>query len=369
MENKGGTMRADKRHKLTVLSKELNHLLNALHESSKKIEKLTSKLVFHNTVIYLWRKILSIRGLLTVLGISAGSVIAYTTDTLHHFSILPISSILVLSGIIILLAGGLLRHLVLTEMSTIGSDMFHLGVYEKRKKIEYYSLISMAREKDFILTLKEQLERDLNEDVGKIQEELKKKQAAMEEKNRKIDKKNEAMEEKDDALNILLEELDRSEATAVFFKEKSDFMIAILYQLKSKLNLLVNDQFNLDNIDFGSNYTLYKVEETGLSFIGAFGVNKAEVDVFIPLEREYDKYIRSIENNQSEPFTLPDFISWKRTLQDGSEWILSLHLDDSNRDKLNMEFETGKLNVTITQEVLWICCELLNKFAEKKQEN
>lgn len=362
-------MKADKTHKLTVLSKELNDLLNALHESSKKIEKVTPKLVFFNTAVFLRRKILTGKGLLTVLGLSTGSVIAYTADAFHNLTDLPISTILVLSGIILLLAGGLLRNLVLTEMSTVGSDMFHLGVYEKRKKNEYSSLISMAKEKDFIRTLKEQLERELNEDVGKLKDELKKKQESTEEKNRKIEEKNEAIEEKDDALNILLEELDHSEATAVFFKEKSDFMIDILYQLKSKLNLLVNDQFNLDNIDFGSNYTLYKVTENGLSFIGAYGVNKAELEVFIPLEREYNKYIRSMEKIQSDPFTLTDFISWKRTLQDGSEWILSLHLDDSNRDKLNVNIESGKLNVTITQEVLWICCELLNKFAENKQDN
>ncbi|WP_416148297.1 hypothetical protein ACM26V_19035 [Salipaludibacillus sp. HK11] len=361
-------MEADKRYKLTVLSKELNDLLNAIHESSKKIEKVTPKLVFHNTVVYLMRKILTGRGVLTVLGVSTGSLIAHTADTFDHLSNLPISSLLVLIAIIVLLAGSLLRNLVLTEMSTVGSDMFHLGVYEKRKKSEYSSLISMAKEKDFIRTLKEQLDRELKEDVGKLQDELKKKQDAIEEKNRKIDDQIEAAKKKDDALNTLLKELDHSEATAILFKKKSDFMIDILYQLKSKLNLLVNGQFNLDNIDFGSNYTLYKVEEDGLSFIGAYGLNIAEIDTFIPFERKYNKYIRSMAKIQAEPFTLSDFISWKRTLQDGSEWILSLHLDDSNRDKFRLELDTGKLNVTITQEVLWICCELLNKFAEKNDE-
>ncbi|WP_280771938.1 hypothetical protein [Salipaludibacillus daqingensis] len=347
-----------RKHKLIVLSKELNDLLNALHESSKKIDKVTPKLVLHNTAVYLWRNIRTVKGLLTGLGISAGWIIAYTADAFHHLLNLPASSILVLSSIIILLSGALLRNLVLNEMSTVSSEMFHLGVYEKRNRREYLSLISMAKEKDFILTLREQLESELNEDIDKLKSELKKNKEV-------IEQKYDAINQKDDALNILIEELDRSEAAAIFFKEKSDFMIDILYQLKSKLNLLVNDQFNLDNIDFGSNYTLYKVEEKGLSIIGAYGINNAELDVFIPIERENNPYIRSLKKNQSNPFILTDFISWKRTLQDGSEWIMSLHLDDSNRDKLNMKIETGKLNVTITQEVLWICCELLNKFADE----
>ncbi|WP_078592822.1 hypothetical protein [Evansella clarkii] len=356
-------MNRDTYNKINVLSKELNDLLNEIHESSKRFEKLTLKLVVYNSSLYLWQKIRTVRGGLAAAGISAGGIAAYTADAFEYILALPASSIVVLAVIIILLAGALLRSLVLEEMSTIGSDMFHLGVYEKRKKKEYSSLVTLAREKDFIMTLKERLEQELQEDPEKLWVELKQKQEVIEEKNMQIEEKNTAIEQKNDALNTLLEELDRSEDSAVFFKEKSDFLIAILYQLKSKLNLLVNDQFNLDNIDFGSNYTLYQAAEDGLHYIGGYGVNKAEFDVFIPLEREDDKYIRSMEKTQSDPLIIGDFISWKRTLQDGSEWILSLHLDNSNRDKLNAAEETGKLNLTITQEVLWICCELLNKFA------
>ena len=368
------------KHSLTVLSKELNDLLNGIYESSKRYEKVSAKLILYNSIIFLWRKmqkVISLNGMFALILIGIPSwIIATTTDAFLHIINLPVSSMLLLILIGIILSGAFLRILVLNEMSTIGNDMFHLGVYEKRKKKEYSSLIKMAQEKDYILTLRNDLERELSKgtkelqaELVKFKEELKSKRELIEEKNEKIDEKNAAIEEKNEAIQVLLKELDLSEESAVFFKEKYNFMIAILYQLKSKLNLLVNDQFNLDNIDFGSSYTLYKVEKNGLVFVGAYGVNKAELRVFIPLEEGRDKYNLSINKTQSQPLILEDFISWKRTLQDGSKWILSLHLDDSNRHTLNSDDDIGKLNLTITQEVLWICCELLYKFAEENQGN
>ncbi|UCZ55102.1 hypothetical protein LGQ02_10420 [Bacillus shivajii] len=352
-------MKPETKHQLNVLSKELNELLNALYESSKTTEKATPRLILRNTCIFLWRKLRSIRGMMTAFGISVAGITGYITEVFQHLMDLPMSSFVVLSSIMTFLAGSYIRQLVLTEMSTVGSDLFHLGVYEKRKKTEFQSLVSMAKEKDFLFTLKEQLERDLSGDKEKLESEL----ATY---KKLVDEKSHAIEEKNEAIYTLLERLDESEEIALFFKEKSDLLIDVLYQLKTKLNLLVNEQFHLENINFGVNYTLYRVATKGLRFIGGYGINKAEVDEFIPFQVGQNKYIQSMTSSQDDPYVLKDFISWKRMLQDGSEWIMSLHLDASNRDKLSVDTDMGKLNVTITQEVLWICCELLNKFSLKK---
>ncbi|WP_100398778.1 hypothetical protein [Bacillus sp. FJAT-44742] len=352
------------KYKLSILSNELNELVNALYESSKQQQTVSAKLLLFNSLRYLWRRVddfLSLRGLAGVLVIVVpGWLAAAATNAFQPIIELPLSSMLVLIIIAIVLAGALLRNLVLHEMSSVDSDMFHLEVYEKRKKKEYSSLIPMAREKDFLYILKEQLEQELEQDIEKLREEIRK-------KNEWIEEKNESIKVKDEAIETLLIELDHSENSAVFFKEKADFMIDILYQLKGKLNLLVNDQFNLDHINFGSSYTIYRIEDAGLFFVGGYGINIAEVDRFIPINDGNNKYIRSTTRSQSNPYIQEDFISWTRTLQDGSQWVLSLHLDRSNRDKLNIKDETGKLNVTIIQEILWICCELLNKFSENSQ--
>ncbi|MFD2507306.1 hypothetical protein [Halalkalibacter alkalisediminis] len=359
-------MNTEPKHKLTIFSKELNDILNVFHEESKRYEKISTKLILTNSIIYLWRKgkkLFSLKGVTgLIIVVVPGWLISKTTKAFQNIIELPSSSLFFLSILGILLSGSFVRVLVLNEMSTVGSELFHLGVYEKRKNKEYSSLISMSKEKDFVLTLREELEKELGKEFDKqLLIELEKKKEIIEYKNLIIEEKNEAIED-------LLTQLDFTEESAYLFKEKYDILIDTLYQLKSKLNLLVNDQFNLDNIDFGSSYSLYKIEEDGLLFIGAYGINKAELDVFIPYKKGNNKYIQSMDKSQNNPLIQTDFISWKRILQDGSEWILSLHLDDSNNTKLKFDDETGKLNLTITQELLWICCELLNKFTVTQKE-
>ncbi|MDV2686097.1 hypothetical protein RYX56_17145 [Alkalihalophilus lindianensis] len=358
------------RQRLTILSKELNNLLNKLHEQSKTHKPLTSALLLKNALIFLVRKaqtFLSLQGLFNVLLIIIPSYIIHeTTTAFEQILALPLSSLSLLLGIGLVLLFLYIRTLVLNEMSRIGSDLFHIEVYEKRMKAEYNSLISLAQEKDFIELLKEEvfLELEQRVDNGSINE-LEECRALLKQLELDIGKK-------DDAIESLLVQLEETEESAELFKEKYDLLIEFIYQLKSKLNLLVTDQFNLDNIDFGTSYSLYQVDEDQLVFIDSYGINKAELDVFIPISEGKNKYVRSIDKTQKDPLILPDFISWKRILQDGSEWIISLHLDHSNRSKLNVEDETGKLNLTITQELLWICCELLNKFAtypKKKGEH
>ncbi|MDQ0254791.1 hypothetical protein J2S74_002170 [Evansella vedderi] len=362
-------MDSETRHRLNVLSKELNELLNALYESSKTNERVTPRLILRNTCILLWRKLRSVKGIITVFGVSVAGIMAYIAEVFHHLIQLPMGSLFVLCSIYMILASSLIRILVLNEMSNVDSDLFHLGVYEKRKKKEFFSLISMAKQKDYILILKEQVEKELSGDREKLGKELAKYKSMLEQKNQILEEKNNAIEKKNVAIHTLLEELDQSEEYAIFFKEKSEYLIDVLFQLKSKLNQLLNDQFHLENINVGANYTLYRKIDKGLFFIGGYGVNKAEFDEFIPFNAGKNKYIQSINRTQTNPFMIDDFISWKRTLQDGSEWILSLHLDASNREKLSNHTEMGKLNLTITQEVLWICCELLNKFVEKNGNN
>ncbi|MFC0562177.1 hypothetical protein ACFFH4_25365 [Halalkalibacter alkalisediminis] len=366
MQEEGVAVNTEPKHKLTIFSKELNDILNVFHEESKRYEKISTKLILTNSIIYLWRKgkkLFSLKGVTgLIIVVVPGWLISKTTKAFQNIIELPSSSLFFLSILGILLSGSFVRVLVLNEMSTVGSELFHLGVYEKRKNKEYSSLISMSKEKDFVLTLREELEKELGKEFDKqLLIELEKKKEIIEYKNLIIEEKNEAIED-------LLTQLDFTEESAYLFKEKYDILIDTLYQLKSKLNLLVNDQFNLDNIDFGSSYSLYKIEEDGLLFIGAYGINKAELDVFIPYKKGNNKYIQSMDKSQNNPLIQTDFISWKRILQDGSEWILSLHLDDSNNTKLKFDDETGKLNLTITQELLWICCELLNKFTVTQKE-
>lgn len=364
-------MNPETRQGLNVISKELNELLNALYESSKTTEKLTFRLLLRNTCILCWRKLRSVKGVIATLGVSVAGIVAVFTEAFVHFMGLPLSFIIVLSGTFLVLVASLVRMVVLHEMSTVGSDLFHLSVYEKRKRREFHALISLAKQRDFVFTLKKQVELELSADTERLM--LKKELAEyidmLEQKNQQLEAKNEAIEEKNEAIYTLLEAMDRSEETAVFYKEKSDLLLDILYQLKSGLNLFVNDQFHIDRIHLGVNYTLYRVTKKGLVFIGGYGVNRAEVDVFIPYTKRNNQYIQSMNYSQANPLQMTDFISWKRKLQDGSYWILSLHLEASNRDKLMGQTEMTRLNLTLTQEILWICCELFNKFSKKNQKD
>lgn len=358
-------MNPDTRHKLNVLSKELNEFLNDLYESSKTTEKVTPRLFFRNTCIVLWRKLRSVKGIIAVLGISVAGLLAVITEAFMHIMDLPLSSIAILFSTFFILTASLVRVVVLQEMSTVGSDLFHLNVYEKRKKREFQSLISLAKQKDFVHTLKEQVGLEIRGDTERLRKELGKYKDELSQKKQQLEAKNIAIEEKNEAIYTLLEAMDRSEETAIFFKEKSEMLLNILYQLKSGLNLFVNDQFHLDRIYMGVNYTLYRVTNKGLVFMGGFGINRAEIDVFIPFTLRKNKYIQSMNYSQAAPLRMTDFISWKRMLQDGSHWILSLHLEAPNRDKLMGQTEMERLNLTLTQEMLWIYCELLNKFSKK----
>lgn len=361
-------MKSNPKRLLKNLSNELNELLNVLYEESKRYEKVSEKLIMKNAMILMIRKL---KGLLRFRGISGifivlipSWILSETTNAFQRILHLPFSSKLLLSFILIILLVSILRMITLNAMSTIDSDLFHLGVYEKRRKKEYRSLISLAKEKDYIYTIREEVENRLESDTDNEQH-VKQQIAEYEEELQRCE---EVIKEKDEAIQELLQVLKDTESSADLFKEKYEMLMEFLYELKSKLNLLVNDQFTLDNINFGSNYSLYRVEKTGITFIDAYGINKAEMDKFIPFNQSDNKYIQSLNKTQHDPLIMKDFISWKRTLQDGSDWILSLHLNVSNREKFNLSEEAGKINVTITQELLWICCELLNKYTRKKKK-
>ncbi|WP_232735723.1 hypothetical protein [Alteribacter populi] len=350
----------DNKERLSIFSKELNDLLNTLYEHSKTQEKVSTTLIIKNSFLYLVRRvknILSLRwGFSALIVVLPGWILNTTTEAFEGFLTLPTSSFLVLTGVGILVSAVYLRTLVLNEMSTITSDMFHLGIYEKRKKEEFNALINLANQKDFVLTLKEDILAGFNEGVDA---------EAFQRLIGNIESQQEAIQKKDLALRVLIDRLEETEERALLINDKFNILMDFIYQLRAKLTLLVNDRFSLDNINFGTNYSLYKVRDEGIVLIDAFGMNKAELHVFIPMDKGTDKYILSLNHTEKDPLILDDFISWKRTLQDGSEWVLSLHLDESNRDKLNVADETGKLNLTITQELLWICCELVNKFDVK----
>lgn len=346
--------------KLSVLSKELNDLLNILYNHSKTHQKLTWALMTKNAFIMLFRKVqllLSLQGILSIIFILIPSYFIYeTTSAFEHIVGLPLSSLMLLGGAAFALTFLYIRTLTLHEMSRIESDLFHIEVFERRRQIEYRSLIALAKELDFI----DRLRADIIEEIEEAKGSEPDGQGGYESLVKKLE---EAIQFKNEAIESLLVQLEETEDSADLFREKYDLLIDFLFQLKAKLNLLVTDQFNLDNLDFGVNYSLYKVNEDHLTFIDSYGLNKAELDVSIPIDEGKNKYVMSIDKTQENPLILTDFISWKRTLQDGTEWIISLHLDQSNRHKLNHSEEAGKLNVTITQELLWICCELLNKFS------
>ncbi|MCE7791115.1 hypothetical protein K8O68_01625 [Salipaludibacillus sp. CUR1] len=344
-------MAKEPKHKLRVFSHELNELLNYLHEASKKHERASESLVFKNAVIYLFRfiiKIFSWKGFFAAL--IPVSMIALMRDSLEELAHLPFTVIFILSGVLFALFSALLRHLVLDEMSRIGSEFFHIEIFEKRRGKEYSALISLAKEKDFVFTLKKELEREL---IQEKDEKLRKRVA----QQQKVIKENE------EAIEELLDKLTASEELANLFNERSELALNFLFGLKNKLTLLVRDQFNLDNINFGVNYSLYRIENSGLSFIDGYGINKAEFEEFIPFKQVDNKFIQAINASPQKPLVLEDFIAWKRVLQDEEQWVISLHLDDSNRSKLKVGHETGQLNISLIQELLWICCELLNKFS------
>ncbi|WP_238457411.1 hypothetical protein [Alkalihalophilus pseudofirmus] len=354
-------MREEKiKSKLSVLSKELNELLNILYNHSKTHQKLTWALMTKNAFIMLFRKVqllLSLQGILSIILILIPSYFLYeTTSAFEHIAGLPLSSLMLLGAAAFVLTFLYIRTLTLNEMSRIESDLFHIEVFERRRQIEYRSLIALAKELDFIDRLRADIIREIEEAKGE-------EPGGRDGYESLVRKLEEAIQFKNEAIESLLVQLEETEDSADLFREKYDLLIDFLFQLKAKLNLLVTDQFNLDNLDFGVNYSLYKVNEDHLTFIDSCGLNKAELDVSIPLSEGKNKYVMSIDKTQENPLILTDFISWKRTLQDGTEWIISLHLDQSNRHKLNLSEEAGKLNVTITQELLWICCELLNKFS------
>ncbi|PYZ91702.1 hypothetical protein CR194_18940 [Salipaludibacillus keqinensis] len=343
--------------KLRVFSQELNYLLNFFHESSKTQKRLSRTLAFKNTLIYVLQIILkafSWKGL--SLAFVPVSIAAIFREGLKAIVNLPPSALLLIATAVTLLTGAFLRSLVLEEMSRVGSPFFHLGIYEKRRKEEYNSLIALSEEKNFVLTLKEELMKANSEDQ------------TLKNLRSEIAKQEEVIKKNEEAILDLLDKLTASEELANVFNERSDMAMDFLFRLKNKLSMLVHDQFNLDNISFGVNYSLYKVKDTGLRFIDGYGINKAEFEAFIPFQFLGDKYIQSIHTTHQHPLILRDFISWKRTLQDGEEWIISLHLDASNRIKYSLETDAGKLNLSLIQELLWICCELLNKFAKKRQK-
>ncbi|BAB05478.1 hypothetical protein P4631_00745 [Halalkalibacterium halodurans] len=344
-------MSQELKNKVQFLAKELNQLVNILYEESKKQTPLTLWLLCKNTFVYLYRTVKTVRGVAGVLLVLVpGSLMAYTTDAFRAIGELPWTSITVLLGGMSFFLFAYLRHLVLDEMSRPGSDLFHIQVYEKRKPDEYMSLIALAKERDYVESIAADIEQVTSTpSLPNLLELLKEKEQDIEEKDRVIED--------------LLEIVEDNEEHTLMFKEKYEILLDFVFQLKSKLNLLVHDQFSLDSIDFGSDYSLYKVGEEGLEFVDSYGVNKAEMEDFIPFTEKGNPYILAIERDYKDPLKVGDLISWKRTLQDGSQWVLSLHLNENSREKLNDVTESGKLNVTITQELLWICCELLNKFS------
>ncbi|UTR16438.1 hypothetical protein MM221_07820 [Salipaludibacillus sp. LMS25] len=348
-------MKRDVERKLRVFSKELNSLLNHLHDASKTNEKTILPLLLKNATDYciqLLQQLFSWRGLLLALiPVSMMTVLWENIETIFN---LPFPSLIIVIIIVVVLFIAWLRSRLLEEMSRIGSRFFHIHVYEKRREKEYKSLIALAKEKDFITTLK----KDLMQEI---------KASHNEELETELALQQEIIEDNEGVIQELLEKLNASEELAKLFNERSDMAMTFLFNLKNKLTMLVQDQFNLDNINFGVNYSLYKIEDDGLSFIDGYGINKAEFSEFIPFKKTDNAFIQAIRTTYQSPLILDNSISWKRTLQDGSEWIISLHLDDSNREKFNYDTESGKLNVSLIQELLWICCELLNKFSQKSK--
>ncbi|WP_078578777.1 hypothetical protein [Salipaludibacillus agaradhaerens] len=346
-------MKRDVERKLRVFSKELNSLLNHLHDASKTNEKTVLPLLFKNAIDYcvqLLQQLFSWRGLfLALLPVSMMTVLWDNIETIFD---LPLPSLVILTIVIVGLFIAWLRSRLLEEMSRIGSRFFHIRVYEKRREKEYKSLIALAKEKDFIATLKKELMQEM-------------KAPHNEELETELAMQQEIIDDNEAVIQELLEKLNASEELAKLFNERSDMAMTFLFNLKNKLTMLVQDQFNLDNINFGINYSLYKIDDTGLSFIDGYGINKAEFLEFIPFKNTDNTFVQAIHTTYQSPLILDNSISWKRTLQDGSEWIISLHLDDSNREKFNYDTESGKLNVSLIQELLWICCELLNKFSHK----
>ncbi|MBM7096102.1 hypothetical protein JSY36_10070 [Bacillus sp. H-16] len=334
--------------KITLLTSELNSLLNKLYEHNKTSQQVTEVLIAKNTVQFIWKKVLtliSLKGLFAFLLVFVpGSVLSFMTGVFHPLWNLPAPTLFFAALIFLTVFFFLIRKIVLYEMTRLDSPFFHIGLYEKLRPAEYQSLVPLARQKDFVNRLREDLFHALKESPDTLEPLL---------------------EEKNTAIRRLLVQLESTEEKVLLFKEKYDLLLQFLFQLKRKLNLLVNDRFTLDSINFGTNYSLYKVINQRLIFIDAYGVNKAELDETIDTADTSSPFVQALHYSFKDPLINEHMISWNRTLQDNSEWVLSLHLDESNRTRFLENTDVARLNLAITQELLWICCELVNKFKQK----
>ncbi|WP_051314752.1 hypothetical protein [Alteribacter aurantiacus] len=329
-----------------MLTRELDSLLNKLYEHSKTSLPANERLIVKNTALFLFEKtrtLLSIKGILAALIVLVpGSILSMTTTVFEPVRHLPLGTLLVVVLSILLPLYLLTRKIVMFEMTKIDSPFFHISLFEKLRPVEYRALIPLATQKDFI--------NSLRDDLVALIDTPHRYDALLDEKNKAIRK--------------LIVQLDSTEEKVVLIKEKYDVLLQFLFQLKRKLNLLVNDRFSLDSINFGTNYSLYKVTKDGLTFIDSYGVNKAELSETICFTQSDHPLVQAMCYSYHTPLITDHLVSWKRTLQDHSEWVLSLHLDESNRNRF-LQTHVAKLNLTITQELLWICCELVNKFKNK----
>ncbi|QHS24144.1 hypothetical protein GWK91_15095 [Virgibacillus sp. MSP4-1] len=307
----------------------VNELHNAFHSTRRNKLKLRSLIKAMLGKIFSINKIMmTIVKLFGILGISLSITLLPEP---YVFYLLIGTTVVFFIWIIYLYA--------VLDLSRVEQKKMNLEAYEKVKEEEYRLFLPFIDKRDFSF-------KDLQKDTEETQKKLM---------------------DYSEHIQRLIENLQETQDGFYHFKERYNKMSRFLRQLRSNLSTLIKGELTLSRLDFGCDYSLYKMDGQTISFIDGKGFEPEKLGSRVSLDSSCSHLINVLKNRTDEMLPSEDrtIISKRMDLTNGEKWIVNIHLDETDaeeREKLNLDTNNGRLNLETSFQLFWLCLEIIQKF-------
>ncbi|GAA0497037.1 hypothetical protein GCM10008986_25010 [Salinibacillus aidingensis] len=313
----------------------VNELHNAFHSTRRNKLKLSSLVkAMLGKIFSINRMMMTIVKLLGILGISLSITLLPEPYVVY---LLVGTSVVFFIWIIYLYA--------VIDLSRVEQKKMNLEAYEKVKEEEYRLFLPFIDKRDFSF-------KDLQKDTEETQKKLM---------------------DYSEHIQRLIENLQETQDGFYHFKERYNKMSRFLRQLRNNLSTLIKDELTLSQLDFGCDYSLYKIDGQTISFIDGKGLEPEKLGSSVSLDSSPSHLINVLKNRTDKMLPSEDrtIISKRMDLTNGEQWIVNIHLDETDaeeREKLNLDTNNGRLNLETSFQLFWLCLEIIRKFGRGNKE-